>query len=284
MVYAISPDDKTPTKALRRIARSELGTAIKLAGKPDPSVHALRKAIKKTRGLIRLFAPHFADFHKENETLFEAARGISGLRDDEVMRASLIRLGREGPDLDGASAARTMLEALPATPPPKEGDISTFVKRVTEIRKRAKDWEVSAKGWPAYETGLHETLKDCRKRLKTAQKSHAGADLHHWRTRVKQHWYHTRLLAPIWPEMLHPREDALDTLGELIGDHHDLHVLEMRVPEHLDPERAEALLALIRTESARLEAEAFTLGAKIFAEPPEPLCDRWGAWFELWKA
>lgn len=285
MAYVISRDDKTPTKALRRIARGELGAVLKLAGKPDPSIHSLRKNIKKTRGLLRLVAPRFTGFSDENRALGEAARGISALRDAEVMRATLIRLGREGPDLDGAAAARAMLQALPAPEPEADAEaLTNFTRQIGEIRHRAKEWKVTGKHWPAYQDGLLETLSDCRERMKTARKSECDEDLHAWRTRVKQHWYHTRLLCPIWPEMLHPREDALDVLGELIGDHHDLHVLRAQVPAQLDPDPAEALTALIDSEKARLEADAFALGAKLFAEKPAALGARWGAWYRLWTA
>lgn len=284
MAYAISRDDKSPTKSLRRIAREELGSALKQAAIEAPSVHTIRKSIKKTRGLLRLFAPRFDDFDTANAALSEAARGISGLRDAEVLRATLARLGREGPDLDGAAAARAFLESLPPLEITTQAeDLALFVKRVRDVRRQAKHWKVTGRGWPAYEDGLLKTLADCRKRMKTAHATGCEEDFHAWRTRVKQHWYHTRLLAPIWPEMLHPREDALDILGELIGDHHDLHVLRGAIPDNFDPEHSEALAQLITTEQARLETEAFTLGARLFAEKPEALTARWGAWYRLWR-
>ncbi|KEO52887.1 CHAD domain-containing protein [Thioclava pacifica] len=284
MAYAISRDDKSPTKSLRRIARDELGAACKQATSEAPSVHAMRKSIKKTRGLLRLFAPRFDDFAPANAALSEAARGISGLRDAEVLRTTLARLGREGPDLDGATAAGALLETLPPLETLAQADdLARFVEQVSDIRRQAKHWKVTGKGWPAYQDGLLKTLSDCRKRMKTARASGCEEDFHAWRTRVKQHWYHTRLLAPIWPEMLHPREDALDMLGELIGDHHDLHVLRGAIPESFDPDHSAALAQLISAEQTRLETEALTLGARLFAEKPEALAVRWGAWYRLWR-
>ncbi|KFE36669.1 CHAD domain-containing protein [Thioclava atlantica] len=285
MAYAISRDEKSPSTMLRRVARGELKAALRQVESESRSVHPLRKNIKKTRGLLRLFAPRFDDFPRENKALSEAAFGVSGMRDAEVMRATLLRLGREGPDLDGAAAARAMLEALrPLHTEIDAAAFSLFAERISEIRKRAKHWKVRGKGWPAYEDGLLATLEDCRKRMKKARASGKNEDLHAWRTRVKQHWYHTRLLAPIWPEMLHPREDALDILGELVGDHHDLHVLALAAPEHLAPEPRSALTRLIETEMTRLESEAFALGARLFAEKPAALGARWGGWYRLWKA
>lgn len=287
MPYSLLPDDPSPTEALRRIARSELGDALKMVRATEASslVHSLRKNIKKTRGLLRLVQPNFEGFSAANAALRDAAAGISGLRDAEVMRLTLAELLAARHDPAGAAAAQAMLEALPpfAHAAPDHAAIATFAEAITAQREAAARWQVSGKGWKAYAPGLHKSFAQGRKLMAEARSSGSDEVMHRWRSRVKHHWYHARLMAPIWPEMLEAHSAAADTLGELLGTHHDLSVLRAAIPAHLPEGPAAALDQLARAaQQARAEA-AFALGARLYAETPEALTDRWGAWFELWR-
>lgn len=292
MPYKLVIDDATPTEALRRIAEEELGAAqaAAQAARGDTLIHDLRKTVKKTRALLRLVRPNFKPFKTENAALALAAEGISGVRDAEVMRATLARLGAErhdpAHDPEGAEAARRLLAALPhdhATPDPAA--LARFADRIGEIRDRARHWKVHKHGWNSYAPGLIASYDQARTRMALARDTGADAALHSWRSRVKHHWYQARLLAPIWPEMMAPVIAAADRLGETLGDHHDLSVLcdalDGPLGAHL-PQPA-ALIRLARARQARLETEAFGLGARLFAEDPTALAHRWGLWFALWR-
>jgi hypothetical protein len=91
-----------------------------------------------------------------------------------------------------------------------------------------------------------------------------------WRKSVKYHWYHTRLLAPLWDQALAARADAANTLGELLGLHHDLAVLRATL---VHPGAAgsaggsaDAFLALVDRHQAHVEATARPLGMRLLAE------------------
>ncbi len=288
MPYSLLPDDATPTEALRRIARSELGDALSMVKATEASslVHSLRKNIKKTRGLLRLVEPRFDGFAEANSALREAAAGISGLRDAEVMRLTLSELTAARHDPAGAEAAQAMLAALPpfAHAAPDHGAIARFADQIRDLRAAAQDWQVEGKGWKAYAPGLHKSLTQARKRMDQARKTHSDELMHAWRSRVKHHWYQARLLAPIWPEMLAPQITAADTLGELLGAHHDLSVLRAAIPVHLPPKAAAALDALVRAAQKERAEMAFHLGARLFAEEPDAVTARWGRWYDLWRA
>lgn len=47
------------------------------------------------------------------------------------------------------------------------------------------------------------------------------------------------------------------------------------------PETLDVLHGLITTRQATLEAEALTLGAKLFAEPTKALARRWARYWEV---
>jgi hypothetical protein len=120
---------------------------------------------------------------------------------------------------------------------------------------------------------------------------------------VKDHWYHTRLLAPIWPEQLEHRAALARELSELLGDHHDTHVLEERLVsraldggddaaahaqagaelEETHAEVREAIVALARGRGASLEERAHCLGKRLQADKPGCLEARWHAWWRAWR-
>lgn len=288
MSYCLHPEDRSATAALRRIALGEIGKAIAAAqsGEGPALVHELRKSVKKTRGLLRLVRPSFATFDTENAALRTAAQGISGLRDAEVLRQSLQSLSQEETDPAGAKAAATLLTLLPEAAPltPDHEALAEFAAALTQIRTRAAHWKAPGKGWTAFAPGLSLSYAQARKLMARTQANRSDEALHKWRSRVKHHWYHSRLLTPIWPEMMQPHADLADRLGETLGDHHDLAVLRATLPGPLSVEQAHALKRLIRRVQKRQEAEAFHLGSRLFAEPPEALADRWGRWYELWRA
>lgn len=89
MAYRINTACPGMTKAVRGIAVEQLDTALALiegAGdSPHKTVHEVRKACKRMRGLLRLIAPGFADFAKEDRAVAKAARRLSNLRDAAAM-------------------------------------------------------------------------------------------------------------------------------------------------------------------------------------------------------
>ncbi|AMY67563.1 CHAD domain-containing protein [Frigidibacter mobilis] len=101
MAYAFDLADIDTASAVRRIAAEELAAALAELDKsalPEALlVHGLRKHVKKIRGLIRLVRPNFPGYDLENAALRDAARGISGLRDAEVLRATLERIATKAP-------------------------------------------------------------------------------------------------------------------------------------------------------------------------------------------
>ncbi|MFD2173827.1 CHAD domain-containing protein [Rhodobacter lacus] len=285
MTFMLPADSLPASSAIRALAQAELTAARHLALAPSNDLsplHSLRKRIKKTRGLLRLVAPVFEQFDHENRALREAAQGISGLRDAEVLHLTLARLSGENAAGD---AARLLAAALPAPVTRPDPQVLTeFAAQVDAVLARLPHWRFEAEGWEAIAPGLIRTLIQGERRMKTARKRPAPENLHAWRSRVKHHWYHTRLLTPIWPEVMGAHALAVDALGEMLGDHHDLCVLQAILPGPLGPEAAQALDTAIAARKAAIESRAFARGARLFADPPEALAARWGKWYALWRA
>jgi len=203
----------------------------KLDGKTR--VHEFRKHCKKLRAIARL-----AGRKADNRRFRDLARRFSGARDAAVMLATFDSMTEPGefPEL------RERLER-PAD------DV------VPEIPRIDLDWNLS---------GL-DIGKACRKFYRAARRAYRAAAaepvperVHEWRKRVKDHWYHMRLLG-------HPRKAPLGELSELLGDANDLAVLHARVDE---VGAGEELLPRIDRRRRELVARAFRLGEELFEAKP----------------
>ena len=71
------------------------------------------------------------------------------------------------------------------------------VQELGAARLRIDDWQLKKGGWNAIENGLLRAYRQGRTAFALAQREPSLEDLHAWRKRVKDLWYHERLLAPI---------------------------------------------------------------------------------------
>jgi CHAD domain-containing protein len=294
MSYAFRPDDRSVQAGFRRIARAELGDALKRLGGALPdaeAVHGLRKHTKKLRGLIRLVRPVFPDFDTVNATLRDGARRLAPLRDAEVRLATLRGLAADLPGgLPEGVEDRLVAEVealragadLPA-------ELARLAADLATLRHAARSWRLQGRGWGALAPGLGTTWRRARRGLRQAQDAlgRDAAPFHAWRTAVKHHWYQARLLTPLWPALMDPWIAQVDALGEGLGRHNDLDVLRAHLAALDDPALArlatEGPLAEALEVRMRAEGEAaLVLGARLLADRPQALVRRWGVWWHLW--
>lgn len=286
MPYAILPEDESVEAALRRIAREEAEAALAQAqgsGDLAPRVHAMRKTVKKVRGLLRLVRPVLPEAKAENAILRDAGRGLSDLRDAAVQLATVERLSEGMPDERRDRLLAPFREAeshhdTQAAP----RLLPAFAAAMASLRDRCEGWTLREDGWHAIEPGLTATWTAARHAKKAARQEPVPDHLHEWRKRVKDHWYQARLLRPIWPRMMDPHVAAADELGELLGQINDLAVLRDRLESAPIQEglRSEARdLADLR--HAELMGQVLPLGRRLLAGPPGVLAERWGAWWKL---
>jgi CHAD domain-containing protein len=293
MGYRFRHDDDSVEAGFRRIAGEQLGRAVESlqGGALHAGVHDARKRVKKVRGLLRLMRPGFKGFARENAALRDVARTVSGLRDHAAMIEALDRLAARYPErVDAAlvSPLRAELEArrdeaagandLPAR-------IEAFRKALRAAEARAEGWRLKPAGWEALGPGLALSYADGREAMRVAHKTGRGEDFHALRKRVKDHGYHARLLAPVWPVLMEPYAALVDDLGEVLGEQHDLVAFAPVVAASaLAPEVRGPLEDLIVEERRRLEARALVMGARVYAEKPKAMARRMGAWWAAWAA
>ncbi|NDU99524.1 CHAD domain-containing protein [Pseudoroseicyclus tamaricis] len=293
MAYRWKPSDASATAFLRRVADEQIGKALaSLQSEEMPreaAVHDVRKRLKKLRGLVRLVRPAFPDYAAENVAFRDAARVLAPLRDSAAVLESYGRVVALD-TLDGRRTLglrRHLEEARDAARehPEADGRIDECRLRLNAARERAGAWLLTEDGWPALSPGLQLSYERGREAMKAARKSRDGDDLHEWRKRAKYHWYHARLLEPVWPEVMAPHIAAASRLSDLLGDRHDLDVMATQIASAGLGEEQEALLReAMEGEARRLDGKALALGARLFAEKPAPLAKRWGKWWRLAQA
>ena len=279
MAYKFAEDEPLRL-AIARCAREQLDRAIGelsegINDNPVTAVHNARKAIKKERSLLRLArgAISSAERRRVNAALRDAARVLSGTRDTAVMLATVDQLSNRFVGQLPATTFDAIRERLEAHREDQRGSAlnARAVEELGAVRLQVGDWKLSKDGWKAIDRGLTRSYKRGRKALTRARKHRSMEDLHNWRKRVKDLWYHQRLLSPTCgPAVAGQAKDA-HHVADLLGDDHDLAVLSaaLRNNSRAVPVDVDAVLNLIDHRRTELQTEAIRIGQRLYAESPK---------------
>lgn len=297
MPYRLSRHDASMQSALRRIACGQVTAAIAAIDDPGharaDTVHTVRKACKKVRGLLRLVRPGFEGFRAENAAFRDIARGVSGLRDADTLVAtcdSLVARHADAVDAVALVALRHRLASLRRAAGGDAGDPQRLLARcrtdLVASAGRCAQWTLDDDGFAALRGGLRRSFAKARHAMREVEASPSDEALHDWRKRVKEHWYHARLLRPIWPGPMRAHARCAGELSEALGEHHDLAVFVQALRRFGKQRHAlpvEALVALARARQQALATKAMTIGSRLLAPRPKALVRSWGACFAAWR-
>lgn len=109
------------------------------------------------------------------------------------------------------------------------------------------------------------------------RKSPTPENYHQWRKRVKDHWYHVRLLEEFWNGSTEAYEKSLKSLETWLGDDHNLVVLERTVlaePRFANAPDVALFLELSARYHKQLRGNALKVGKHIYGEKPGQLIAR----------
>ena len=274
-----------PSDALRAAAREQLDDAVRRlrddrGGDPAEAVHEARKDLKKARSLLRLARPGLPGdvYRRENGALRATGRSLSGARDADVLVETAADLGeRFAGQLPEAqfAALSAGLAAAAAEARENEGDdaAEAAVATLDAVAVRLGDWPLERCDHDTLVHGATRAYKRGRAALAAAEKTASVDRLHDLRKRVKDLWYHGRLLEEAWPRVVKAQSKAAHDLADLLGDDHDLAVLAERVERGAGrgtgtPIDDDVVLDLIARRRAELQAEALPIARRLYAEPP----------------
>ena len=280
--YRFLEEEAVP-EGLRRIAGGRIDHALdELGGKTDSShedaVHEARKDMKKLRAVLRLARDELGDevYRRENEGFRDAARKLSGVRDADVMLGTLKSLDGSFPQLrDSLKEHRRNA---------RRGDTADeVIATLVDARERVEEWPLERDGFEALEGGLRRIYRRGRRAWQAVEEEPTTENLHEWRKREKDLWYHLTLLREAWPPLLKPTADEAHELSDRLGDDHDLAVLLEWAHRHAAGDVLEGFDEAVERRREALQGEALDLGRRLYAERPRAFVARLGGYWEAWR-
>ncbi|MEA2214420.1 MAG: hypothetical protein QOF83_4368, partial [Solirubrobacteraceae bacterium] len=200
---------------LRRCAREQLEQAVHrlesgAAENPVGALHDARKALKKTRSILRLSRSGMkpGQRRRENARLRSVAHQLGRAREADALLDALQTIDdRYAGQLPEATimAVRQRLthERDQARAELQESDIPA--RAADELRAagaRVDEWRLRESGWATLSRGLEREYRRGRRAMKRARQAPTPERMHAWRKRSKDLWYHVRLLQPLAPGTL----------------------------------------------------------------------------------
>jgi CHAD domain-containing protein len=277
-------------KELSRIVIKEFDHAleqIRQDRRRGEAVHEARKSVKKIRAVLRLLQKNLGKAYRvENQRLRTVAHQLSALRDMDALAETMKAVRDHHPRsvtppvfaaISRGLAGRTR-GALSHLHPDR------LLARVAgELRQSSTSTarQIRRVSTGSVQRGIARAYLRARKAMIRVTNSPEDLRFHAWRRRVKDHWYHMRLVERFHPTA-HARVRRLKRLETWLGDDHNLVLLRRTIltaPARFGGERANALvLGSIDIYQATLRKRALTLGDQLFAHRPKVFGKSVGAW------
>jgi CHAD domain-containing protein len=297
MAYRLERDEAV-IPGLKRVVREEIESASEhLSGEKDISldqvIHDARKSIKKVRATLRLAGKDLGPAgRREDSRLRGVAARLSELRDAFAIIETFDTLRNKYKDEAGGSKLRSVRAGLTKRrqESEREEDTPAVLKDAAEelkkASKRVKDLPLRSEGFAAIGPGLEETFRNGRKAMALARRQGGATNFHQLRKRVKDHWYHVRLLEGLWTEVMIAYEKSLKDLETWLGEDHNLTVLRETIaakPSSYGMRKDIALtFDLIDRHQKELRANAVPLAERIYEQKPREFTRRmkhlWNTW------
>jgi CHAD domain-containing protein len=296
MAYRLEREEAV-SAGLKRVLSEQIESAGDyLSGKKkttrDEAIHTARKSIKKVRATLRLARKDMGESQREHARLRDTAARISEFRDAFAIIATFDALKKKYRKEAGGTKLNSIREGLARRrrESARDEDTGPVLKAAAEAlrktSKRAAKWRLKSEGFAAIGPGLEETYREGRRAVAAARKEGSAENLHLLRKRVKDHWYHVRLLEGLWAEMMNAYEKSLNDLETWLGDDHNLTVLRDKITAEpgFYGKRQDVALAfdLIARYQKELREKALPLAERIYEEKPREFTRRikrlWNTW------
>jgi CHAD domain-containing protein len=283
MAYRLKHRESVP-EGVKRIAREEIRSAVQyLRGKGgvsrDEAVHEARKSIKKARALLRLVRPELGDFYaSESARLRDAGRKLSQLRDLGALIATFDELKKWRAKALGNVSLTAIRRALAIHKKRVEAEMGIqdlmhgLAADIGPTLQSVQRWPLKTDGFAALEPGLEKTYRSGKKAFGTLKKHASREQPHVWRKRVKDHWYHVRLLESLWTDVMKGYEQTLKGLEDALGEDLNLAILRDHILSASGPQgegrRVDRVVKAVDESRKELRKRALAIGRRVDVEKP----------------
>ena len=278
---------------VRKAAHQRIDKAMAALSVPESGygVHQARKRFKELRALLRLVRkPLGVVFTPHSERLRDLGRVLAQARDAGAMLESWDLLAKRFPEPFAEDGFRKVRQRLAARAQGEHAEaglderIAEVIAQLRVIHEGIDDWPLQEQGFDLLRAGIERTYADGCTELAKARLDRSAEQLHEWRKRVKDHWYQTQLMTPIWPSLMRLRSQSLKQLADRLGDDHDLAMMRQLMqaqPEVFgDEAQRERLGKAIDQRREELQKAAFALGDELYLESPKRLVARWRRYWQ----
>lgn len=282
-------DPRLPlTAEVRRIAKGEIEAMLRhlasAAERPDKAMHGCRKRIKKLRALLRLVRSGDPAFiREENARYRDISASLAGPREAAALIETVDRLAADFPEHDAAGAFETVRATLKARRRRllHEDRALAALAEGAAASCRAGFAKIDALALPGdpeqaadvLADGARDALQKARKALKRAGQNGEAEDFHDLRKAVKAHAMHLSLLKRLWPGPVRAQRDAVEALGDSLGDLHDIFVMRAMLAGDGEPlaDSPDAKLVdrLLKRSERRLRKACLAQASQLFADSPK---------------
>jgi CHAD domain-containing protein len=282
---------------------------------PESGIHEARKSLKRTRALLRLVRPGLGEqqYRKSNDRLRDVARMLSAARDRDVVRGHLGRMTQAESSggkakQSGAQAKPSVIEAKPsvikANPliakaarrlsaaleqaaerqAPEDGagpraparNMAEALVEIDAVRGDLAEIGLQPASFETIVAGLAKSHRSgCKALVLALSNSDEEEALHDLRKAAQAYWRQMILVQQAWPEVCLARAAAAKQVADLLGQDHDVALLEsvLAGPEAQVLTAAErgALNRYCTARHAELRNAALPKAQRLFAERSERL-------------
>jgi CHAD domain-containing protein len=271
--------NKSPANELSRVVAQQFQQALEEIGGQSASrteaIHEARKHVKKIRAVLRLFQKKLGkDYRIHNRRLRAIAHQLSSLRDADANAETMKAVRNHYPRLITAPIFTAVCRGLSSR---KRGTVARvdpdrlLLRVERELRRTAKSLprQIRRQGkYAVVRAGVARGYRRARKAMDDVHADPEDTRFHTWRRRVKDHWYHMRLLEDLAAKA-QARARRLKRLETVLGDDHNLVLLRetiLSAPARFGDERTTALvLGCIAKYIRALRRRSLKLGERTFA-------------------
>lgn len=271
MKFCIKSKERLPL-AIRRIATEQLRLAAgeSAAQKATAtSIHSARKAIKRTRAVLRLMrcGDHESAVRQEDRTLGDAARLLAAERDVHVQWAALRCLPICGESGVCRELRQNLSKAEADLLPKKKVQVTEFHAAIEAAQNRVNQWPIAELDKKQFAAALKQSYRRTRKRFERVRRIATATKLHSWRKAAKTFWHQLQLTGAFASKKLQRLTDEAEQLTGYLGDDHDLYMLSRALAGTTDPDSL-AVREEIRKRRIKLQKRALKLAQKTFDLAP----------------
>ena len=258
------------------------------------ATHDIRKRLKKLRALARIVRDEMGEKNYKDLNIYfrDLGRELSDLRDltAHIETVEILK-ERYGNYLyvNFFSGIIKQIEKERDELEKKLRESNFFSKHLVQKLKYAQSelakWPVNSNDIQIILPSIERVYKRGKEALAKSYKNPTKENFHEWRKRVKYLWYQTLLLQETWPQFFETLEIEIHELADLLGNDHDLMVLQVKLNSGdfatKDLRQLELLNAIINQYSETLRNNAKTKGELIYAESPANFTKRIGSYTEI---